>query len=175
MWLSPTVEHINNDCCKAYQVANDNITSSFTTLFHELILQIDLLNSILSWWTFFNSLNETFQLEEMTVVVVDGGVHRQAHFFARHRVSPPPCEWQRLQDRDSLYNYWSQRQRQSEQLLVIKTKKVCTIFGHKDKDSMHNFWSQRQRQSARFLVIKTRRVCTIFSHNGKDSRHNFWS
>ena len=123
MWPSPTVEHINNDCCKAYQVANDNITSAFTTLFHELILQIDLLNSILSWWTFFNSLNETFQLEEMTVVVVDGGVHRQAHFFARHRVSPPPCEWQRLQDRDSLYNYWSQRQRQSAQLLIKTTKK----------------------------------------------------
>ena len=81
----------------------------------ELILQINLLNSILSWSTFFNSLNETFQLEEMSVVVVDGGVHRQARFFARHRVSPPPREWQRLQDRDSLHNYWSQRQRQSAQ------------------------------------------------------------
>ena len=81
----------------------------------ELILQNDLLNSRQAtsfMMNFFNSLNETFQLEEMSVVVVDGGVHRQARFFARHRVSPPPREWQRLQDRDSLHNYWSQRQRQ---------------------------------------------------------------
>ena len=88
------------------------ISRDLSQLFsRELILQ-NSRQATSFMMNFFNSLNETFQLEEMSVVVVDGGVHRQARFFARHRVSPPPREWQRLQDRDSLHNYWSQRQRQ---------------------------------------------------------------
>ena len=79
------------------------------------------------------------------------------------------------------------RQGQSVQLLVIKTKRVCTIFGHKDKDSLHNFWSQRQRQrqSAQLLIKTTKKKtgCTIIGHHhrrscnvplSQESCHSLW-